>query len=377
MTVALRSAFERDRVAFGGGVSPAIGAFGANGVRYSAGDVVTGADLRELYLSNGFVKVAYDVPSNPAEQTLAHFLYLDDGAGGWSRAVGAQYGDWSYYLITGTVPFDRATVIESSDDAVEIEFQVDAYAVGAGVYERREDGSLVYPASSPTPRQFSTVVLTKPIRVQRDEVGYYVGWHSHPRVGPGDRYIPAHNHYTDYGERELGFPNNAVAFSSASVTTRHPAFGQTAAWTAVEASLGVLANHAAWMGVCDPTGAVSPTYYADPLYIAAQPAGFPATQSAGPYWVAGIDNAIDVARVICLREPLEIGVWQFGSQSGIVVLHFTNEMHSPAGIPFRHQAWIGAVAHTPDRSAGYANEPTTALRNRMAAIAGSLNWPVH
>jgi hypothetical protein len=310
-------------------------------------------------------------------QRGAHMLQLDvDGT--WTDTMEVDMGDWSYFGITVGVAADRATVIESNDDRVRVAFQWDAFDLssfsGGGVSYRDNAQGLNYAqgAVNPNWKRIASVVLVKTIMVQRGEPGYYVGWHSTPYVGlPNALQGSADGESTDYGERELGLGGGtAVAWSSSGRIARWPAWADDVdgKWTAN--GLAATANKIWWPGIKDPRYAP----YNTAGWIAVQGDGYPSMQSAGPYYVGDIHYSNGTAKFLASRIPREIGVWKVGTRGG-VVLHFSNEDHSPSGIPYQYQAFIGVVAYTADSSSTFANEPSEYIQDQIEALVEALEWP--
>ncbi len=351
-------------------------ALGPDGAALRTGDVVTdGAELREIVLGNHLARVTYAARS-PDVQRGCHMLQVPIG-GAWTDAMEPDMADWSYYAVSVSVVADRATVVEASDEAVEVAFQWDSFDLtsfsGGGVIYRDWNAAINYAQSQANPnwKKITSTKLVKTIRVQRGEPGYYVGWHSDPRIGPLGSQIPALNSETAWGERELGTGGgNAVAWASSGNVARWPAWADDAdgRWTA--AGLGATANKIWWPGIRDP--AYAP--YTGAAWIATQPDGYPAVQAAGPYYVADLHYSIAAAKFIAMRDAFEIGCWKVGTRGG-TVLHFTNEIHGPHGAPYRHQAFIGGVPYVADSSNAYANEPTLALQNAIDQRVRALQWP--
>lgn len=356
-----------------------------NGAKLSTGDVVTGeSNIRGIVIQNGLAKVDYRTPFVPGAETLAHYLSISDGSGGWTLAVSAQYGDWTYLGIGATVPYNSATVIKATRDEVEIAFVVTAFSLtsygGGGVPYRSEiDEGLNYPISSSTSKKITATKYTKVIRMIRGEPGYYVGIHTMPRVGPSNEYIPSYNDVPDYGEWECGIGADlAVTWSSGMLTTeayRHPDFGSEANWAAAEASYGNITDHAANMGIYDPDGTYQPLYWANAAVRATQHSQFPGRQSSDPYWSAGIPSGQNICRVMALRYPMLVQTSNNVGQLGVTRVLYWREKHTTYGTPYRFQGWIGAFSYSADSSNSYANEPTTTLRTQCASLAGGLSWP--
>lgn len=350
---------------------------GLAGTALAEGTTVTGAEnLRGMYLTNGRIKVTYEAKT-PDSEMAAHTLYVFNELGDAVKVMTSQYGDWSYYVVGFSRPADSAVVRLVSDDAIEVDFQWDNWDVSSynsgGPYLLTPAGQLVYPENSSTARKIATITrLVKTLRLERGAMGYFIGWHADPRCSVSNASLPTLNYYEGFGERELGTGGETcVAFSSAGNISRHPAWGAKAEWTAA----GSPSNRKAWMGIDDPFE--SPWNTAS--YIATQHAGFPHDQTTGPWWVGDIwsqSDTVPYVKYICLRTRFEIGVWQFGATGkGNIVCHYVNEPHSDAGIPYRHQVYIGALYYVADSSSAYINEPSSQLQTDIAALASALVWP--
>ncbi|HRK46453.1 MAG TPA: hypothetical protein PK324_12560 [Nocardioides sp.] len=363
---------------------------GAGGVELSAGQVVTGeANIRAIVISNGEIKVTHGTPSIPGAETLAHYLWAVDESGAYTRVMSAQYGDWTYPVVGATVPYNRATVRQATQDAIEVAFQVDAYSLssafgGLGV-RRRDDANeaLDYPINSSTAKSDTVVAFVKTIRVERGVPGYFVGYSFYPDILPGNSHVPSYNDVPDYGEIEIGPGSDvAVAFSmvagSLIATARHPAFGSDARWAAAEAAVGNIADHAANMGIYDPDGTYQPTYWANATVRATQHALFPYRPTTGPWAVAAINASPSIPYCVymVLRYPMLVQSAQVsdGSNGYLRILYYRKK-HATNGHPFRFPVFIGVTPHVADPSSGYANEPSPGLQSTIAAAASGVDWP--
>jgi hypothetical protein len=315
-----------------------------------AGDVI--ANPRDVILENGIVKVTYepmwDNPETPRQdEPAAHMLYRWDGAE-YRRAFLRIYGDWTFFAAPFQDGASQATVISASEDVVEIAFEwphhrLDVsgsyngcYLAECGVLERNHQGEAIFRNDgSGELLLIDEVHFAKTIRVERCSEGYYVGYHSNPRLSPKNGVDG--NNETSWGEREIGTGwGNRVTFSSAGIVVRNPEAG-----------------HHVWLGIDDPT-------YFSPEYAATQPAGFPNEQLEGPWWAADItdtsDTGIPFARFVALEHRLEVGVWQFDpAHTGSTVVHHVNDEIEADGRPGRYQVFLGAFPYV---SADFAAEPT-------------------
>jgi hypothetical protein len=357
--------------------TPAVTVTGTSGATLAQGDVVTGAAVRDIIITQGnSTRVLYTVRT-PDTQRGAHMLQLNI-SGTWTDTMEADEGDWSYYGVSVTATADQATVVYKSNDAVEVAFQWDAFDLstfsGGGVQFRdwTANANLNYPESSAVVRRISATKLIKTIRVQRGEPGYYVGWHSDPRVGPNNRQLSTLNVDNAWGERELGLGGgSAVGWSSGrSAVARWPAWADDVdgRWTA--AGLSGTANKIYWCGQADPTFAP----YDSAGWISAQGSGYPNTQTTGPFYVADIHYSIAVAKIMVSRIARCVGFWKVGTR-GAAVSVYTNEDHSASGVPYQHQWFIGVRSYTADSSSAYANEPSASLQSWASSLASSLDWP--
>lgn len=362
---------------------------GIGGIVLSAGTTVTTeANIRAIVISTGTVKVTHETPSIPGSETLAHYLWGLGSDGEWARVVSSQYGDWTYLSVGAGVPYDRAVVRESSPDAVEVAFQVDAFSVasafgGLGL-RRRDDANegLDYPISSSTAKTDSVFAFTKTIRVERGFDGYFVGYSFYPDVLPGEGHVPSYNDVPDYGEIEIG-PGylSAVSFSmvagSLVATARHPAWGADARWAAADAQAGgTITGRPFGTGIYDPDGTYQPTYFALSQVRALQHATFPARPTTGPYVAAAINASVPFVVHMHLRYPMYVLGSQYDpAQSGVLRVLYYRQKRSSSGQFYRLPIFIGALPYTADSSSSYANEPTAALQTSIARLASNLSWP--
>lgn len=345
---------------------------GTGGVTLPAGTVVTGAALRDIVMWGERTRVTYRART-PDVQRGCHMLEVLAG-GEWIEAMEADQADWSYFVVSLTSLYDRATVVEASDDAVEVAWQYNAHSfTNTPIPYRDWNNGINYSqgAVNPNFKTITSTKLIKTIRVQRGEPGYYVGYHSDPRVGPHGSQIPAQNNETAWGERELGLSGgSAAAWASTGRIARWPAWADDVdgRWTA--AGLQATANKVWWPGIDDATYAP----YNSSAWISTQQAGFPAEQATGPFYVCDIHYSKPVAKILAMRQRFEVGGWKVGTYGGIV-LHHTNEAHAPTGVPYRHQAFIGGVHYAPDSSSAFANEPRAGIVRTMDELAAGLRWP--
>jgi hypothetical protein len=361
--------------------TPGVTVTGTNGAALAQGDVVTGSAVRDIIITqNNTTRVVYTART-PDVNRGSHMLQVNI-SGTWTDAMEADQGDWSYFLITPGSIADRATIVFKNADACEVAFQWDAYSLvsfsggGQPYRDTRLDGAqgLNYAqgAVNPNWKLITSIKLVKTIRVQRGEPGYYVGWHSNPYIGLPDHLIDsATEETTDYGERELGLGGGAaVNWSSASRTARWPAWGDDVdgKWTAQ--GLQATSNKVWFPGIKDPRY----TPFNSAAWIAVQGGSFPQMQSTGPYYVGDLHYSIPVAKILAMRIPREIFVSKIGVYGG-VISHHNNEDHSPAGVPYRHQVFIGARHYVADSSSAYANEPTQYIQDWASDLAESLEWP--
>lgn len=369
---------------------------GPGGAALTEGQILTGSDVRALVVENGVVRLTYEeaVPSAIEQGGALHLFRKVDGA--WVRALSQQYGDWTFFAAPFQSDADEIEVIEASADAVEFvmrwnDHRLDvAYLNNLGLVYLTYAGLLIYrqSASNPNWDYLKFTRFQKVVRLERDADGYYVGYHSEPRIGPSDYLLRtgAHmNNNLSFGEREFGTGSGSVvAFSSNGRTGHFPGWGQRAIWAAAEVGAGgAIANHAMWMGHDDP---VDPTFNAA-YYIATQFAGYPAEQTSGPFWMADIYSGGTMARFVVTLRRKQTAVWQFGAQQGVMLIHLMNEDNDARGVPDRFQAYMGAFAYAADATAGplsgytgsiaYANEPTAGLRATVEAraVAVTAAWP--
>lgn len=342
---------------------------------YVQGDIITGAaNLRALRCRNGFAGWSYAVRA-PDVQRGSHMLEMNTAAG-YVEVLDAEFGDYAYFISSIAVIADRAVVVELSDDAVEVAFQWDVHPhTAVALYD--QTGSPNY-NNVPAVKTSSSCRLQKTLRVQRGEPGYYVGWHSTtPTNEPDVGLVPSRNNDTGWGEREIGIGGGAaVCWSSSGNVARWPAWidDLDGRWTA--AGLAATANKVWWPGIDDPT--YLPAAWNPPL----SPAGFPAEQANGPFYIADIHHdtvTVPYARLLATRQKLEMGAWQIPFSTAVAwgspTVHMLNAARSPAGTPYRHMAFIGAIAYAADSSSAFANEPKASIQASMLALATNLRWP--
>lgn len=338
-----------------------------------AGDEVTGADVRSVVVQNGLVKVTYENHIPGTTEAGAHTLYRWHNDQ-WNRVNSTQYGDWFYFAIGVAVTADRCIVVRADPDVVELAFVWDSFSLasysGGGVVFRDFDANVAYSELSSTPRRITSTKLTKTIKVVRGREGYFLGQHSWPMVAPEDALT--FRNASDWGEREFGTGSGSyVVFSSAGFVGRHPEWGADARWAAAEAAVGAISNRTCWLGIADPSYAP----WNNATVIATQNSGFPNYQSIGPWWVADLPAASvcpePMCRYLAMVAPIETGSWQFGaSAGGDLVAHFVNEYRDDLGTIHPYQVFFGAFPYTSasdiTTEAGRANEPTTALEQKVA-----------
>lgn len=356
--------------------TPGVTVTGTGGAALAEGDTIT-TGIRDIVISQGNLTRVVYTARDPDVQRGCHMLQLNiDGT--WTDTMEADQADWSYFGVSITATADRAKVVHKSDDAVEVafiwdEFDLSSYS-GGGIIYRDWAQAINYAQgqSNPNWKLIDTIKLTKTIRVQRGEPGYYVGWHSFPYVGLPQDVIPNEtSEDTAYGERELGLGGgSAVAWSSNGRTARWPAWAddEDGRWTAQ--GLGATTNKIWWAGIKDPHYAP----YTGSDWIAVQGGTYPDMQATGPYYVADIHNSIPVAKIMVSRIPREIGGWKVGTYGGIVS-HFCNEDVDDSGVIYRHQIFIGCKGYTADSSSAYANEPSASIQTWASGLAASLAWP--
>jgi len=349
---------------------PPVAARAGAATSLSKGDVITSP--RDLVIENGLVRVTYEpMWDNPKtdgqDEPAAHMLYRWNGAE-YRRALSSLYGDWTFYAGPFQSGAETATVLTATDEVVEVAFEwphhrLDlpgpyngCYHSACGVIERDHEGAPIYRQDgSGDFVVIDEVRFVKTIRVERCGEGYFVGYHSDPRLSPKNGVDG--NHENSMGEREIGTGGgNAVTFSSAGVVVRNPEAG-----------------HHMWMGIDDPNW--YPTYL--PSYIAEQPPGFPHIQTEGPWWVADLPgflppDDIPFARFIALEHRLETGVWQFApTHLGSTVVHFVNDEIEADGRAGRYQVFIGAFPYV---TQDLAAEPTQEVYDGVLARI-PVTWP--
>lgn len=349
--------------------------------RLYEGDVVTGADVNNVYVQNGIAKYAPATSTGPEGQ-----VYRWNGSS-YAAVLDAGRGDGAFFVTPNANRPDRITVMRASRDEVELAAEWDAWNLNTGYLgtpgvgsRDAVTGALNYPVSSATPKYITAVNVVKSSTMRRGLDGAYLGFHSDPLVGPGGSLIPGQNNWTDYGEREFQLGTGiAAAFSSNGVAAIHPAWGADATWGTSAGGANYATQRHAWMGIDDPN--YPP--YSDSAYvtsqIAAGHANFPAEQTAGPFWIGALHNlnasTYPFASYMVLRQRLEIGSFQFSAGGyGQPTLHFANEAHDAANVPRRAICFIGGFAYT---SASLAAEPTGVLSNLIASKAAEITaaWP--
>jgi hypothetical protein len=354
---------------------------GLDRTSYPVGTVVTAtAEKRSIILSNETTKATCELGSDTSQQGTIH-LYVKE-AGVWVRALNQQYGNWGYFYTSIARVCDEIEVVENSESAVEIVMRWNTFALGANVPLRDYTGALNYAQgqSNPNWKTFSSLTqLTLSVRIEDKYQGVFLGWHSIPRLGPdgyGFKIDPnAYNGLTDYGERELGTGSeSSVIWSSGNHVSRFPAWALDPKWTTAEGILGAIPNHTAWVGIDDPD-IYAPFNTA--AYIATQDAGFPKSQTSGPYWAADIRTSTNTIRYLAMRKKTEVGVWSFSpfSQAGTLVSHFNNEWPMANGNVYRFQIFLGAFVYSVDSSNSYANEPSAGLKIAVMNRINTIVWP--
>lgn len=341
-----------------------------NGARLDKGSVVTGSDRVNTILYNGIVKYTYGELASSGGGGQVGWLYRwNTSTSTYDRAFSANDGDWSWWVTPNTNLCDRITVVQCTTDEVELAYEWDnwrydsGYLGGAlGVPYRDWSNTLNYAegAVNPNYKLIASGRVVKTVVMKRGREGVFVGWHSDPRVGPLDSQIPTRNNETSWGERELGTGGfNVVVFSSAGVEAHHPDWGSDARWGALYPT----ARHV-WLGIDD---ANYPPYDAA-NYVALQPAGFPAEQETGPWWVGDLHSmnatTFPWCRYIVLRQRMETVSTQFSSTAnGNSFVHFVNEPHDAANVPYRTVVFLGAFPYV---SPSLSAEPTAALKAAVA-----------
>jgi hypothetical protein len=339
---------------------------GTGGVALVEGDEVTGSAVRDIILQNALAKVTYEAKT-PDEQRGAHTLYISDGNGGWQDTMEFNMGDGGYFCISVGVIADRVRVFQATDDIVTLACQWDAFDLssfpGGGV-------SVISDVTgSATGARYTSVRLTKLVTMVRGKPGYFVGWHSTPRISPPDTKLPTPwGNLNGWAEREFRNGDGAACAWSSNTAVdpvRYPAWQSDPRWVA--AGLSAVANKLWRAGILDP--GYSP--YTDAAWVSVQPNR---AQAAGPYYVADIHYSFPVARIMAFPEPFEV-IYNLVGVHGGALLHFANEAHTDADIPRAHQAFIGAMLYVPDRSSAHANEPSSGVQATLHALALSLEWP--
>jgi hypothetical protein len=371
---------------------------GLAGVALATDDIVTGETaLRAIKMENGLVRVSNERP-NGAEFPACHLFVnaghtADGHEDAWTRCFSEQYGDWSYFVSSFAATCNRAVVIEATDDAVEVSFEWSAHSLGSpGLVERNPSGTVNYynnavesPFSQSTSHYITEVYLRKVVRIQRGVQGYWLAWRSYPDFTPT---ITAHsqglNNDKDHtGEREFGTGGGTrVAWSSTGKVAYFPAWRSQRDWSAVTAAIPSFDNFAWWPGIDDPPYA----NWDHATVIAMQPAGFPAHQTTGPWYIAGL-TADGVVHVLVQKNPQEAGVWCYAGQNGNIVNHLTNPWIEADGQRTRFPVFIGADHYAADSTAvakagytgnvAYGNEPSTTAQATATALVNAAveAWP--
>jgi hypothetical protein len=349
---------------------------GTGGARLQTGDVVTGSAQRDVVIQNGLIKLTYEETTEAG----AHSFYRWDGSQ-YVNLTTPEYGDWTYFASQFETMADRTHVIYADADRVKVALEWDAHAANAaqwpadyeggptGFYQRNHLGALNYDSNA-HPIRVGTVKLYKVVEVRRGREGYFRAMRSDPHLGPYSGL--SGNNDTSLGERESGTgTGNAVSFASSGFIARHPAWGSDANWGG--AGVYPTTRHA-WARIDDPDY----SYTVNPDYVAIQNAlangespTYPNNQTTGPWWVADIPHSGSVAagfvRYIALVDRMEAGFWQFDATSyGITSIHHTNDIKSTDGRWHEYPLFMGAFPYAADSSSSYANEPTVALRQRVA-----------
>ncbi len=378
---------------------PPVRLYGLDGVVHQTGDVITGeAALRALVITNGLVDVSYErgvYEPNPAYlgDPAAHHLFLNATATTpRRRAFYWEHGDWPGMGVGFATTAAKATVIHANDGAVEVAFSWPDHRLDTAYLTRRGISILAPDTYEPLYRRsaldlpnfdpdqhlalFRSIHVVKVVRVERGLPGYYVGWHTDPRLGPPMSRLEIGsplNNTTDQGEREIGTGLGVgVAWSSnpAAGVAHFPEWGQRPVWAEAEAQIGQgIAWRHWWAGIDDSLVVPEPA-------MRTQAPGFPNEQHVGPWYVADIPTwagLSGVARVVAMQRPQMAAVYQFyPTSSGANVINTVNEWPGPDGRPLKFQVFIGVLAHdVVDRLA----EPTPTLRQEVDQLVRSLDWP--
>lgn len=357
----------QDGLSFACGTGDPVTVTDATGAALPPGTVVTGAEVRDVVLENGIVRVTYELmdqlgASPPTRELGAHMLYRKSTGTPpvYVPALSSLYGDWTYFVAPFQQGAVEAHVLTNNGDVAEVAFVFEhaldypgsqdsygyqpswwsgpagctlasgcgCYLPGCGVPERDLAGVAVrvapYCDQPACFRRVRSVKLVKTLRLERCAEGYFIGYHSDPVLNPKNGLDG--NNESSWGERELGTGSyNAVTWSSAGNVFRHP--GQS--------------QHG-WMGIDDPT------YMGVP---AGQYPAFPAEQEEGPWWVADLpyfnhEDEIPFVRYLVMEHRLETGVWAFSTgQLGSTVVHFVNSETEADGMPTRYQVFVGAMPY--------------------------------
>lgn len=322
---------------------------GTSGAALATGDSVTGSNIDNVVVQNGLVRVTLEVAAIAAQRGACH-LYRWNGTE-YQRAITANYGDYTYFTNTPAARPDRVRIVEAGPERVELALEWDSYSLvdastyPNGIASRDYSGNLNYAqgAVNPNWKYITTTHLVKSVIVLRGREGYFTGYHSDPLIGPVGSRIPTDNNDSaSWGEREMGLGEDSqVSFSSAGAAfdVHHP----------------VASGTHSGLGIDDPSG-----------YGGAE-------QTTGPWWVASLPRAASVAgglcRYIVLRQRLMVLAYQFGvGQYGLIIINGVNEARDSRNVPYESMIFIGAF---PYEVSDFTAEPTTALRQRLAARAPS------
>ncbi len=350
---------------------------GTGGAALYTGDVITGAAQRDVVIQNGLIKLTFETTT----EFGAHTLYRWNGSA-YVTLMTPEYGDWTYYASQFVSDPDRTRIIYADADRVKVALEWDAHPANAsqwpadyiggptGFYQRNHLGALNYDSNA-HPIRVGTVKLYKVVEVRRGREGYFRAMRSDPHLGPYSGL--SGNNDTSLGERESGTGGgNAVFFASSGFVARHPAWGSDANWGG--AGVYPTTRHA-WARIDDPDY----SYTALPDYIAIQNAvangespTYPNEQTTGPWWVADIPHSTQAGagfvRYIALVERMEVDSHQFSATAyGFTSVHHTNDIRATDGRWHEYPLFVGAFPYDADSSNAYANEPTVALKQRVAS----------
>ena len=319
---------------------------------------------RSIVIDNGIVRVSYPELPNP-DQLGGHMLELNvDGA--WRPVLGRWYADWTFFASPFFAPAHTAHVLSETPDAVEVAFEFDhwldypggyttrghvprwwdestrgpctleagcgCYLSGCGIVARDFDGAAIYEHNLlDETKRVRHISFVKVVRVNRCESGYYVGYHSTPRLTGS--WIEDFPYEGSVGEREFGLGwMSSVTFASSGVVVRNPEAGQ-------HTSLGLV------------------------------------EQPDGPWWFATIPPAeASHPYILFMAEEhaLPSFVWQFSpDHTGIPLVHKMNPEIEVDGRPGRYQTFLGAFPYTmSDRAAEPSPEARAGVLARLPEV-----WP--